>query len=173
MKNLILTLSLIILGGCSSMNYQKTVSKLEVDKFMGKWYVIAGRYTFLEKGAHNAVEKYTWNEKESRIDVDFTFNKDSFDGKLKSISQKAWIHDKNSNAHWKISLFWPIKLSYLVIGLADDYSWTAVGVPDGKYLWIMSRKSKMDEATLQDILKQLKVSGYPVEDIVKTPQQWK
>ncbi len=172
MKFILLILNLVFLGGCSSMNYQKTVSKLEIDKFMGKWYVVTGRFTFLEKGAHNSVELYTWNESESRIDVNFTYNKDSFDGKLKSIPQKAWIHDKDTNAHWKISPFWPIKMSYLVIGLSDDYSWTAIGVPDGKYLWIMSRKPNMEQVEIDKVINQLKASGYPVNDLVKVPQRW-
>jgi apolipoprotein D and lipocalin family protein len=151
------------------MNYTKTVSKVEIDRFMGKWYVMAGRFTFLESEVHNGVEIYTWNEKEKRIDISFTFNKGSLTGKEKSIPQKGWIENNQTNAHWKVSPFWPLKFDYLVLDLADDYSWTAIGVPNGKYLWIMSRQKMMPEKQLNDIITRLKESGYPVHDIVLVP----
>lgn len=46
--------------------YKKTVDLVDIDRFMGKWYVIASRPTFLEEGAHNAIETYTWNNKKPR-----------------------------------------------------------------------------------------------------------
>lgn len=147
------------------MDYKKTVDKVEINKFMKKWYVIAGRTTFLEKGAHNSVEYYTWNKDEERIDIKFTFNKDSFDGDLKEIPQKGWIYNEETNAHWKISPFWPLKLNFLVIGLADDYSWTAIGVPNGKYLWVMADKPSMSDSKLAEILEGLEKSGYPINEV--------
>ena len=35
-----------------------TVAKVDLPRFMGDWYVIANIPTFIEKGAHNAVESY-------------------------------------------------------------------------------------------------------------------
>ena len=40
----------------------QTVSYVDLDRFMGDWYVIANIPTFLEKGAHNAVERYDLND---------------------------------------------------------------------------------------------------------------
>lgn len=155
------------------MDYRKTVDKVEIKKFMKKWYVIAGRTTFLENGAHNSIEEYTWNEEEERIDIKFQFNKDSFDGEVKKIPQKGWIYNEETNAHWKVRPIWPLKLSYLIIGLADDYSWTAIGVPNGKYLWIMADTPKMEGVKLAEILANLEATGYPVNNIKKIPHKEK
>ena len=46
------------LGGCSTMNYQKTVEQVDLQKFMGPWYVLGGRFTFLEADVFNGVEDY-------------------------------------------------------------------------------------------------------------------
>lgn len=165
MKNICIIILSTWLLGCSSMNHKQTVNYIDLNKFMGDWYVIAGRFTFLEEGAHNAIENYTWNEKEQRIDISFNFNKDSFDGKVKSIPQKGWVYNKQSNAHWKVSPFWPLKLDYLVVAIADDYSWTAVGVPSGKYLWIMARNKKLSDEQLQAVKSDLKKINYPVDDL--------
>jgi hypothetical protein len=60
-----------------------------------------------EKGAYNATETYTWNEEAQRIDIDFHFNKDSFDGPQKSIPQKAFVYNENTKAEWRVQSIWP------------------------------------------------------------------
>ena len=129
---------LTFIGGCSGMEYNRTVDYIDLDKFMGKWFVIAGRVTFLEKGAYNPIEQYTFNSEKNRIDIDFSFNKDSLSGPKKNIPQKAWVHNKETNAHWKVSPFWPLKLDYLVILNDENYEWTVIGVPSQRYLWLMA-----------------------------------
>lgn len=163
---------LLFLGACSNMSYNKTVEKLDIDRFMGKWYVIAARYTIFEEGAHNSVEHYTWNEKENRIDVDFTYRKNSFDGKLKRITQKAWIHNKESNAHWKVQIIWPFKLDYIVVDIDENYEWVVVGVPSESYVWIMAREWKMSSEKLAQIKLRLDELGYSTKDISMIPQKW-
>lgn len=163
---------IFISAGCASPKYSKTVPHVDLDRFFKKWYVIAGRLTFVEKGAHNAVEEYKFNVDKQRIDINFYFNKDSFAGEKKNIPQKGWVENKESNAHWKISPFWPLKFDYFVIALADDYSWTAIGVPNQKYLWIMADDWNMSEAKLQDVIDGIRKAGYPVNDIIRVPQKW-
>jgi apolipoprotein D and lipocalin family protein len=169
--NILKISSLFLFISCSSVNFTQTVSKVDLNQFMGKWYVMAGRFTFLEKDVHNGVETYTWNEKEQRIDIGFTFNQGSFTGKAKSIPQKGWVYNQKTNAHWKVSPFWPLKFDYLVIDLASDYSWTAIGVPNGKYLWIMARDRHLEHKVLQQIITRLNNMGYPTQDIVLVPHQ--
>lgn len=164
-------LTLVFSLGCSSMKYNRTVDSVDLHKFMKRWYVIAGRVTSLEKGAHNATETYTWNEKEQRIDIDFKFNKDSFDGEVKSIPQKAWVENTKTNAHWKVQPFWPLKFNYLIIGLDSNYDWTVIGVPSGEYIWIMASVSHLSDGKLQEIIETVRKNGYPDQDIKLVPQQ--
>lgn len=153
-------------------DYKKTVEYVDMKQFMGKWYVIAGRLTFMENGAHNAVEEYSWNEKKERIDINFYFNKDSFDGDIKKIPQKAWIQNNTTNAYWKVSPFWPLKFDYLVIALANDYSWVVIGVPSQKYIWIMAKDPEMSDAELSKVLNEVKKVGYKTENVKRVPQKW-
>jgi apolipoprotein D and lipocalin family protein len=171
MKKTIVYLTTVLLSGCSSGSYNKTVDQVEILKFMGKWYVLGGRFTFLEKNVHNAVESYVYNIEKDRIDIQFSYNQDSLDGKLKQIPQTAWIENKKSNAHWKVSPMWPLKFDYLVIDLADDYSWTAIGVPSEKYLWIMAKDWRQPEVIMEKALKSLGEKGYNIQDIVLVPHR--
>ncbi len=163
--NFIRLLPFVFLLGCGGVKYSKTVDNVDIQRFMGDWYVIAGRTTFLEKGATNSLEQYSWNEEKNRIDITFTYNKNTFDGPLKTIEQKAWIHNSKTNAHWKVQPLWPFKLDYLVIALDKDYQWTVVGVPNQAYLWLMARVKSMSEEKIKSILKDVAATGYSIEDV--------
>jgi apolipoprotein D and lipocalin family protein len=162
--------TLLSLLGCASDTYHKTVDKIEINRFMRKWYVIAGRFTPLEKDVYNSIEEYTWNEKENKIEIDFRYNRGGFNGELKKIPQTGKIENTKTNAHWKIkpgnfpfSLF---TFDYLIVGLSEDYEWTAIGVPSEKYLWIMSPNPAFPKTKIPEILEKLKASGYNTADIV-------
>lgn len=150
----------------------KTVDQVDINRFMGDWYVLAGRFTFLEKDVHNGLERYKWNSEKNRIDIDFTYNQGSLTGKKKSIPQKGWIYNEKSKAHWKVTPLWPLKFDFLIVDLAEDYSWTAIGVPNQSYLWIMARDWRNPEPIVQNAIQRLKEKGYNVENIVRVPHQW-
>ncbi len=153
------------------MNYKHTVQSVDIPQFMGTWYVWAGRMTYFERGAFGAQETYTWNPKEKRIDIDFSFHKDSFKGELKKIPQKAWIENQTTHAHWKVQPFWPLKFDYLIIDLDPKYQWTAVGVPSGAYLWIMGRVPKVTDKQINLVIDRVKNLGYPTQNMTQVPQK--
>lgn len=173
-KRLILSLPLAVIGivsaGCASHPYN-TVEKIDLPRFMGTWYVLGGRFTPLEKGVHNGVETYSLNPDENNIKIGFTFNKDSLTGKVKSIPQKGWVFNKATKAHWKVQPWWPFQFNYLVVAIADDYSWTAIGVPDQQYLWIMARDWKNPEPIMAAAIKKLNDIGYNATIDTKVPHQ--
>lgn len=151
----------------------KTVDKIDLNRFMGKWYVIANIPTFIEKNATNAVETYTFNAEKNRIDIDFHFNKNSPTGELKSYPQKGFIENKETFAEWKVQPFWPLLFTYLIIDIdSKDYQYTVIGVPSRSYVWIMARTPQLDETLYQSLLQKLQKVGYDVEKIQKVPQVW-
>lgn len=172
MMNYFQYILITLLVGCSTVKYKKTVDYVDINKFMGKWYVVAARATFLESGAHNSLEDYSWNEKEKRIDINFSFKKNSFEGKLKNITQKAWIFNKETNAHWKVQPLWPLKLDYIVIALDEKYEWVCVGVPSESYVWIMARDWKMKKSKIDELIKKLDNLGYETNKIKYIPHKW-
>ena len=151
----------------------KTVEAVNLDQYLGKWYVIANRATMFETDAYNATETYTLNKQTKKINVDFRYRKGAFTGPEKIVPQTAWVHNKKTSSHWKISLWWlPFNLDYLIIDLDKNYQWTAVGVPNQKYLWVMSRQPNMSDALLSDILARVKIYGYNISDVNSVSQKW-
>jgi apolipoprotein D and lipocalin family protein len=152
----------LLLTACSSGGTPLTAMDrtLDLPKFMGRWYVIANIPTYFEKGAHNAVEIYTWNHEKNRIDIDFTFNHGSLDGPVKKIPQKGWVYNESTKAEWRVQPLWPFKLAYLVLDVAPDYSDTIIGVPSRKYVWIMAREPSLKPERYAELVNKVKELGY-------------
>ncbi len=149
-----------------------TASSVDIERFMGDWYVIASIPTYIEKEAHNAIESYRLAE-DGTIETTFTFNKGAFDGPLKIYRPRGFIQDKRSNAVWGMQFFWPFKAEYRIIFLAEDYSQTVIGRTKRDYVWIMARKPSLPDDDYNRILDFLKVQGYDLSKLRKVPQQVK
>ena len=148
-----------------------TVAHVDLTRFMGDWYVIANIPTFIEQGAHNAVESYRL-ALDGTIETTFTFRADGFDGPPKEYRPRGFVLDRRTNAHWGMQFVWPIKADYRIVHLADDYSQTIVAREARDYVWIMARRPTNPDADyrrLVDIVAQL---GYDVSRLRKVPQRW-
>ena len=147
-----------------------TVEYVDLDRFMGDWYVIANIPTFIEKNAFNAIESYRL-EDDGTVATTFRFNKGSEDGPLKEYHPRGFIQDDKSNAVWGMQFIWPFKTEYRVIYLNEDYSTTVIGRTKRDYVWIMSRQPVIPEDEYALIVKFLKEQGYDIEKLQKVPQK--
>jgi apolipoprotein D and lipocalin family protein len=164
--------SSLLLTGCATVAPPPTVPRVELDRFMGDWYVLGGILTPFEKGAHNAVETYALDE-QGRIPTTYTFRKGGFDGPLKRYDNMAFVHNRETFAEWRIQFFWPLKFPYLVVYLDPDYQVTAVGTDDRDYLWIMARDWNLPEARYQEVIQRVAELGFDTNRMVRVPQDGK
>lgn len=169
----ILSLGFVFLVGCQTVSREpiETVAKVDLPRFMGDWYVIANIPTFIEKGAHNAIESYKLTE-DGTIETTFTFRADSFDGAQKRYTPHGFVQDKTSNAVWGMQFMWPIKSEYRIIYLTPDYKVTVIGREKRDYVWIMARTPTIPDAKYASIVEFLGRQGYNVSQIQKVPQRW-
>ena len=160
-------------AACSSTSRppMPTVSSVDLNRFMGDWYVIANIPTRFEGGATNAIESYKLNDK-GVIETTFTFRANSFDGPLKTYSPKGFVNNETTNAEWRMQFLWPFKSEYLIIYLDDDYMTTMIGRSKRDYLWIMARTPTLPEHVLDKLIDQAVSLGYDREAIQLVPQRW-
>lgn len=144
----------------------KTVSNVDLKKYTGTWYEIASYPQRFQKGCECTTAEYTTTDK-GYITVE---NRCKKNGKDSYIKGKAFIEENSGNAKLKVQFFWPFKGKYWIIDLADDYSYAVVSHPNKKYLWILSRKPKLDEETYNGILNKLKVMGFDLSKLKITKQ---
>ena len=148
----------------------RSVDHVDIERFMGPWYVIANIPTFIERGAHNAIESYS-RLPDGSIDTVFTFNDGAFDGPLKRYNPRGFVLDPVSNAIWGMRFIWPIKADYRIIHLTPDYGVTVIGRERRDYLWLMARTPQISEAAYQVALDVAAREGYDLSRVERVPQQ--
>jgi apolipoprotein D and lipocalin family protein len=155
----------------STLNAQEvqTVPNVDLDKYAGKWYEIASYPQRFQKGCHCTTAEYTLSDK-GYVIVENRCNRDSVNGKPSYIKGKAFVEKNSGNAKLKVQFFWPFKGKYWIIDLANDYSYAVVSHPNKKYLWILSRTSKMDDSVYLGIISRLKSKGFDLSKLQKTVQ---
>ena len=170
LKIIPLLMMVLTIPACTTGPPIHTVDAVDIEQFMGDWYVIASIPTSIEKEAYNAVESYRLAE-DGTIETTFSFNKGAFDGPLKVYRPRGFIQDKQSNAVWGMQFFWPFKAEYRIIYLTEDYSQTVIGRTKRDYVWIMARQPSMPEDDYNRILDFIKAQGYDLSMLRKVPQQ--
>jgi apolipoprotein D and lipocalin family protein len=147
----------------------QTVSKVDLERYAGKWYEIASFPQRFQKGCQCTTAEYTLSNK-GYVIVENRCNRNSINGKQSYIRGKAFVEKNSGNAKLKVQFFWPLRAKYWIIDLADDYSYAVVSHPNKKYLWILSRTLKMNEETYGQIIARLKEKGFDLSKLKLTPQ---
>ena len=144
---------------------------VDLERFMGDWYVIASIPTRLERGAHNAVESYRLAD-DGTIETTFTFRKDAFDGELKRYTPRGFVREGTGNAVWGMRFVWPVKADYRIAWLDPDYTLTVVGREARDYVWIMARRPQIAESDYTTLSAFVADQGYDASQLQRVPQQW-
>lgn len=147
------------------------VDHVDIEQFMGEWYVIASIPTFLEDEAYNAVETYERNP-DGTIATTFTFRDGSFDGEKKTYTPTGFVREHDSNAIWGMRFIWPVKADYRIVYLDDDYSQTIIGRKKRDYVWIMARTPSIPDDEYQALVDRVAALGYEPGDLRRVPQKW-
>lgn len=137
---------------------------------MGDWFVFAHIPYSLEKGKVGTLDRYALRP-DGKIDNIFLFRKGSLDAPLQSWNGVAWVHDKTTNAEWRVQFVWPLRVPYLIIDLDKDYQWSVIGYPSRKLAWVLSRQPSLDPGTYAGILKRLTAQGYDTSLLKLVPQR--
>ncbi|WP_263409778.1 lipocalin family protein [Terriglobus tenax] len=166
---MIRTVAALLLGTSFAMSQTtlKTVEKVDLQRYAGKWYELARLPNRFEKKCDRDVTaEYALDG--STVSVTNTCVRK--DGSPTTSRGKAKVVDAATNAKLKVTFFWPFYGNYWVIGLDPEYRWAIVGEPSRKYLWILSRTPSLPRETMDGILQRIKGSGYRPEDLLITQQ---
>ena len=164
-----------ILAGCAStprgLSPLAVVDKLEVQRYMGRWYEVARFQHGFERGIVGATAEYSLNPNGTVTVVNSGF-KNSLEGKYTEVRGVARIPDTAKPSRLKVKFFGLFEADYLVFGLDDsEYGWALVGSDSRSFLWFLSRTPEIDEA-LYDRMKSIaEAQGYKLESLYKVPQK--
>lgn len=156
-------------GGATEAPPLETVAFVDLDRYLGTWYEIASYPAWFQKSCTAVTAEYALRDA-GMISVINSCRKHTLEGKPKQVKGRAKVVDTASNAKLKVSFFWPFWGAYWIIELDPDYQWAVVGVPNRKYLWILSRTPQMGDETYQAILSRLSSNGYDQNRLNRTLQ---
>jgi len=163
----------LLVAGCavSPKPSIQPVPQVDLQRFMGDWYVIGNIPTRPERNAFNAMESYTL-QPDGTIATRFRYREGAFDGELKTMNPVGTVVPGTRNAVWGMQFIWPIKAEYVIVDVDKDYQITVIGRSDRDYAWIMARTPKIAEVDYQAAVSRLKALGYSVDNLRRVPQRW-
>lgn len=174
LRRLMVTLSLLTgLGACAhpSLPPIPPVTYVDIDRYMGDWYVISSIPSYIERHAHNAIESYS-RRPDGRIQTEFRYRDGSTDGKLKTLHPVGEVIPDTGNAVWSMQFIWPIKAQYIVAYLDLEYRHVIVARNKRDYVWIMARTPSLSRSEMDGLVQRVADMGYDVSQLRPVPQRW-
>ena len=149
-----------------------TAENVNIDRFMGRWYVHGYTPIIVDNNAYNAIEHYRLDA-DKKIQTTYQFRNGGFGAEIKTLTPVGWVDEKvDSNAEWRMQFIWPLTAEYIILHVNADYTETIIAHPSRKYAWIMLRSDVVSDADYDRLIAKLNAVGYDTERIQKLPHDW-
>lgn len=172
LRSIVCTTALLALAGCPPP--PETVASVDIDRYTGLWYQVAGYPFFATNNLVGITAEYTVLDNGNVRVLNRGFVGD-FDGPVDTIVGEARAVDTNTNA--RLAVRFPEILGgifegeYWIIRLDDvDYSYAVVSDSRRNTLFILSRSPVLDAAVFDALLDSLDQDGFDTERIQMFPQ---
>ncbi|WPL17833.1 Outer membrane lipoprotein blc precursor [Thiorhodovibrio winogradskyi] len=150
-----------------------TVDRVDLPRFMGRWYEMARLPYFTERRCvDNVVADYRLGE-DGMVHVS---NRCRYrDGRISEAKGVARVLDYGRNARLQISfrmlygvyVFWD---DYWIIGLGADYDYALIGQPTKTRAWVLARDPLAKDALVDRWLSEFGDKGFPAASFLRTRQ---
>ncbi|MBK1880092.1 lipocalin family protein [Pelagicoccus mobilis] len=163
-------LVLLLQTACSTDNVpnQPLAKQIDIERFMGTWYVHGHSPTFMDKQAYSATETYELSDN-GKIQTTYRFRNGGLDGKYKTYRPVGRIHDTENNAEWRMKFFGFINAPYYILYVDSNYQTSVVGHPGKEMAWIMSRSPEIDEELYIRLKAELESRDYELSNFRRIP----
>lgn len=148
----------------------RSTANVDLQRYMGAWHVIGRIDYFGERGDVASEDVYSL-DKDGNVDTVYRYRK-SFDAAspVRTLNSVGLVQPDSGNAFWRIRFFGLFKADYLILEVADDYSWALIGQPDRKLGWIFGREAVMPDALYAELLGKMRGYGYDTSKLLRVAQ---
>lgn len=143
---------------------------VDLQRYLGKWYEFARYENGFERGCEGVTAEYTLRE-DGLVGVRNTCNADCAEGEPRTSEGRARIVPGSGGAKLEVSFFGPFFFGdYWVLDHGDDYAWSIVGEPSGRFLWILTREARPPRALATSLIARVAALGYDTSMLRETVQ---
>jgi apolipoprotein D and lipocalin family protein len=143
------------------------VDFVDLDRYMGRWYVLANIPYFAERGNVAPYVEYSRRPDgliDDRYTARETFERPPFvkDGMIE-------VTDPVRNAEGRITFLPPLWQDYAVLYLDPDYRYTVIGHPSRNFAWVFAREPRVSNEVYAAMLAALAANGFDLSRVLKIP----
>ncbi len=169
--------AVLLLGGCAAFVGGKRgnaavpdpTRSVDLDRYLGRWYEFARYENRFERGCDGVTADYALRD-DGLIEVVNACSRGP-DGAPRESRGRARLVPDSGGAKLKVSFFGPFYVGdYWVLDHADDYSWSIVGEPSGRFLWLLTRDANPSTLLRQQIVARAAELGYDTTLLRMTAQ---
>jgi apolipoprotein D and lipocalin family protein len=133
---------------------------VDLDRYLGHWYELARYDVGFERRCEGVTADYA-SRPDGLIDVVNTCRRGAPDGPVHAARARARVVPNSGGAKLKVAFFGPFFVGdYWVLDHADDYAWSIVGEPSGRYLWILARDPLPPQDARSALVARVRDMGY-------------
>lgn len=137
-----------------------TVSRLDLNTMMGRWYEIARLPNKTQRGCQAGASDWTRAAGDG-FSVVQSCHKGAPDGPLAEWKARAKVADPVTNAKFKMTFFGGlISQEYWVLDRREEQGWLILATHDGRYLWLMSQTPVLPAAVRVQVVNRIKALGF-------------
>lgn len=157
---LCLFVAALVIAGCKTAPVQDDAASapIDLDRFMGKWHVIAHVPYFGERGHVASSFTYTLQD-DGDIAVRYEY-REGFGEPLQARDARASVEEGSGNRLWTMWLLHVVPAKLRILEVAPDYSWALVDNPGRDFAWVYARNPVMDEAQYREL--EGRIRGYGI-----------
>lgn len=169
MRFFIIALAMFATAACSQnpVYRQSTdplpVATIDQQRYLGLWHEQARLPNSFEEGCVRATAEYGTRD-DGLISVVNTCIDER--GESRAARGRARPVGEGNEGKLEVSFFGPIWAKYWVLERGENYEWSIVGEPEGRYLWLLTREQTLSpeqRAAFEDRITRL---GYRPDDMV-------
>lgn len=146
---------------------------IDLQRFMGRWYVIGRVPNFVERGHVASVNTYTLRD-DNKVAIHYQF-REGFAEPEEEIDIRAKVDEDSGNRRWRTWFYRVVPTHTRILEVAPDYSWALIGYPGREMAWIFARTPDMDNATYRQLATRLRdkydVNTDKLKRVPQHPQQ--
>jgi apolipoprotein D and lipocalin family protein len=163
-----LTLAIVLTACASNPVYRDSaaplpVASIERERYLGLWHEQARLPNRFEDGCVFVTAEYG-TRPDGLISVRNTCRE--AEGRVRVATGRARPVAAPGEGKLEVSFFGPFWGDYWVVERADDYSWSLVGEPSGRYFWVLTRAERVGADERAAFERRIAVLGYDPSDLI-------